>query len=190
MDPLVPPAFAFRLEDLPFERREPLALLGIDRGRSEPDLSGAFTGFGYTAVDEIVLGGATGEPTVVRDALVLALHSPYLDDPDADPIEFELEFSLPDPDDPTGPPVAVFVSLARFLEVRAAPLVGDAPAIVLTACNPRNLHVAPPRWLDPSRRLHYATGNVVSWLDIEADGRERLRLQAQRWHTVGGPAAR
>lgn len=178
-------AAALGLVDLPFERQEPLALLGIDRARREPDLSGDFAGCGHATLDEIVLADAEGRRTIVRDVLVVALHTPELDDPDADPDAFELEFQL-SAGDATAPPVAVFVPLSRFLDVRVAAIVGSARTVVLALCNPRGLRPAAPRWLDPSRRLLWATGDVVSWLDVEADGRERFRLQAERWYTLVG----
>lgn len=176
-----------RIEDLPFEEREPLALLGIVRGRTEPDLE--FAGFGFATLSEVALAGASGPGTVVRDALVLALHTPDEPDEGENGLDVELEISLGD--EPDAQVVSILVPLQRFLEERAGEVVGDARDVVLALCNPRDLRPVPPCWLVGTRRLHFATGDVIAWLDIEDDGRERVRLQAERWHTMSAePEAR
>jgi hypothetical protein len=164
-----------RLEDLRFEARDPLSLLGIVRGRAEPDLE--FAGYGYARVPELELVGADGPSTLVYDALVLALHTP--DEPDETSTELELEFEL----ELDGELVSALVPLHRFLELAAAPLVGDATDVVLALCNPQSLRPTPPSWLVGPRRLHFATGDVIAWLD-EHDGRETIRLHAERWDVL------
>ncbi|MFO7561909.1 MAG: hypothetical protein R6X02_04655 [Enhygromyxa sp.] len=168
-----------RLEELPFEARDPLALLGIVRGRAEPDLE--FAGYGYATLPELELVAADGHRTPLREVLVLAVHTP--DEPDEAATELELEFEV----EFEGELISVLTPLRRFLEVRAAALVADATDVVLATCNPRDLRPAPPSWLTSGRRLHFASGDVIAWLDLEADGRETISLHAQRWHILPAP---
>jgi hypothetical protein len=172
---------ALTIEELPFRQREPLELFGIDRSRTEPDLTGDFAEYGWVTLPEVALASASAPPTVLRDTLVLALHSPELDNPAArtDELEVELEVRLPD-----GELVNVLAPLVRFLDARAASVIGDAHDVLLAFCNPLRLPPRPPAWLVGSRRLHFAEGNVVSWLDRLPDGRERIRLTADRWRTL------
>ena len=164
-----------RIEDLPFEEREPLSLLGIVRGRYEPDLD--FCGYGWATVTEVELASSHGESTVVHHALVLALHTP--DEPDEDACELEIELEV----EMNAETVSVLVPLHRFLEVKVTPLVTGVREVVLALCNPRALRPRVPAWLS-GRQLHYATGDVIAWLDVQPDGRETIRLQAERWQAL------
>jgi hypothetical protein len=164
-----------RIEDLPFEEREPLSLLGIVRGRHEPDLE--FGGYGWATVPDLELAASHGERSVVHHPLVLALHTP--DEPDETTTELEVELEV----ELDAEIVSVLVPLHRLLEVKVTPLVSGVRDVVLALCNPRALRPTAPPWL-PGRRLHYATGDVIAWLDVERDGRETIRLQAERWHAL------
>ncbi len=163
-----------RIEDLPFEEREPLALLGIVRGREAPDLD--YGGYGFARIDVLDLAGADDRTTEIRDALVLALHTPD-DPPSGKTLEIELEVEL------EGEEVSVIAPLQAFLERRAASIV-EKTEVVLALCNPRGVQPERPSWLTGGRRLHWAKGDVIAWLDVFDDGRERIRLQAESWHTM------
>lgn len=178
-----------RVEDLPFRRREPHDLFGIVPGRIEPDLSGNYTEHGWVRLDEIALADHTGSTTLLRDVLVVALHSPDLDNPLASDDEPEVELELRVGTGPNAELVAVIVPLLRFLDARATDVIGDARDVLLAWCNPRRLRPSAPAWLDATRRLHFACGDVVSWLDPLEDGRTRFRLAAESWHTIAGAAS-
>lgn len=165
-----------RIADLPFERRAPLELLGIRRGRPEPDLE--FAGFGWGRLPRLELAGRTVPSIQLVEPLVLALHTPDVHDPAATELELEFELEL------GSETVSLVVPLARFLEQRVPRLPGDARDIVLALCNPTGMPVRAPSWLE-DRRLHWASGDVIAWLDVD-DGDERIRLQAERWHTIRG----
>lgn len=175
-----------RVEDLPFRRREPHDLFGIVPGRIEPDLSGNYTEHGWVRLDEIALADHEGSTTVLRDVLVVALHSPDLDNPLASDEEPEVELELRLGAEPDAELVAVIVPLVRFLDARAADVIGDARDVLLAWCNPRRLRPSAPAWLDATRRLHFACGDVVSWLDPLEGGRARFRLAAESWHSIAG----
>lgn len=168
-----------RLEDLPFETRDPLTLLGIVPGRAEPDLE--FAGYGYATLPELELADADGGALELREALVLALHTPDEIDESATELELAFEVAI------DGELVMLLTPLRRFLEHRVAALVGEAVDIVLATCNPTDLRPTPPSWLTGARRLHFASGDVIAWLDAEDDGSERIRLQADRWHILTAP---
>jgi hypothetical protein len=167
-----------RLDQLPFEEREPLTLLGIVRGRAESDRE--FGGYGYATVPAIELTAAGGPTQVVRDALVIAVHTP--DELDEHATELELAFEV----ELDGELVIALVPLRRFLEERVAALLGDTKDVVLATCNPQDLRPQLPSWLG-GRRLHFATGDVIAWLDHHGDGRETISLQAERWHILSAP---
>jgi hypothetical protein len=132
--------------ELPFRERDVRELLNLTEDRDEPDYH--YAGYGWAQVDEVWL-----DDTRVRDALVLAVHSPDDSEPIADDVE--LEFDLPD-----GPPVTVLTSL--FLD-KWLPKLPKASAIVLALCNP---HRATLRANAPVP-LYYAHGDVESWRDGE-----------------------
>ncbi len=171
------------LAALPFPRRGALELLNLQAdpggGRREvPDHD--FAGFGYGRVRDLVLADDDGQERSLAAALVLALHSSD-DQPDQGE-EVELEFDLPDPDDERET-LSVLAPLSRFLEARLPALLDEVDDVVLALCNPRSVDVARPASLGP-RRLHYAHGDVVSWLDLDDDGPARIRLAARSWHVL------
>lgn len=173
------------LAEIPFEREEVLALLGLRPGpdgawRSEPDLD--YARFGWAQAEVLVLEGEDGTRQVVGPALVLALHSTDEPSPDAGVIELELELHDHD-DDPAedAEPLVIRAPLDRFLDAWLARLPANAPHVVLALCNPLRLDPARPSALGP-RQLHYAYGDVLSWLDHDRDP-PRIRLHAHQWHT-------
>lgn len=171
------------LAELPFERDEPLALLGLRPGpdgvwKREPDHD--YAAFGWSEVDALVLEADDGLRTTVGPALVLALHSTDEPSPDAGVIELELDVLL-DPE-----PITIRAPLDRFLDAWLPRLPAKAPHVVLALCNPLDLDLARPAALG-GRILHYAYGDVLSWLDHDDDPRDlelgRIRLHAHSWHT-------
>ncbi len=158
-----------KIAELPFRERPVLELLNLLGERSAPDHD--YAGYGWARVSRVWCAAA-GSGSYVADALVLALHTAD----DAEPIaeDVELEFELPG-----HPPVSVLLSafLARWL-----PLLPQASAIVLALCNPhRAVLPFPPAAKVP---VHYAFGDVTSWLD---DGGERIELVADSWSTLQVP---
>ncbi|GAB4569431.1 MAG: hypothetical protein Tsb0020_23550 [Haliangiales bacterium] len=149
-----------------------------------PDLS--YYGFGYAYVDSLWLTNE-GDPEPlppVRNALLLALHTPD----DAEPIDDDilLEFWIDDvtceeadeEDD-----YAVTVKLSRFLSLWLPKISRAESAIVLAVCNPFETRIVRPE-LPGVRPIWYPLGNVTSWCDAPADsigGPGVLRLSANNW---------
>jgi hypothetical protein len=156
------------IAELPFRERPVLELLHLDRDRAEPD--GDYAGYGWARASRLWLAEPGTPPHAVDDALLLALHCPD----DGEPLagDVELYFELPE-----GPPVTVLASLffARWLPR----LPQDASAIVLALCNPH--HTSLPAPADARAPLHYAHGEVESWISRD-DG--RIELRAPRWREV------
>jgi hypothetical protein len=166
------------LSEIAFEREEPLALLGLRPGldgvwRREPDFD--YARFGWAEAAAILLEAEDGSRRVVGPALVLALHSTDEPSPDAGVIELELDVQA-EPE-----PLAVRAPLDRFLDIWLPRLPATAPHVVLALCNPLRLDPARPAAL-AARQLHYAYGDVLSWLDHDDDP-PRIRLHAHTWHT-------
>jgi len=161
-----------RLADLPLSSRDPLDLLALQHERVAPDRD--YAGFGWAWVDELELAAPVRPSVWLPRALVLALHSA---DEQPDDGSIELEFELPDN--------IVRAPLSAVLDVALGKLP-RADDIVLALCNPRNATVRAPAGF-ASVRLHYAHGDVTSWLDRGADDREHIRLAARRWF-VAPPA--
>jgi len=171
------------LAEIPFEHEEPLALLGLRPGpdgawRREPDLD--YGRFGWAEAEAIVLEDHDGERRTVGPALVLALHS--TDEPSPDDAVIELEFELALDGEPE--PLVIRAPLDRFLDVWLSRLPASAPHVVLALCNPLRHDPARPAALGP-RHLHYAHGDVLSWLDHDHlhDWAPCIRLHAHTWHT-------
>lgn len=155
------------LAELPFERRDALALLHLDGDRDAPDPD--YVGFGHARVGALTLAGRGGA-VVVRDALVLALHC--ADPGEALDDDVELEFVL----DPAPDGRSVSARLSRFLAVWLPRLADGERAVVLALCNPRRADVPRPAALPPGVALYYGVGDVESWYD----GGVRLRAEAWR----------
>ena len=174
------------LAEIPFEREPVLALLGLLPGpdgewRREPDLD--YARFGWAEAEVIVLEGEDGTRRLVGPALVLALHSTDEPSPGAEVIELELD--LHDDRCEDAEPLVIRAPLGRFLDVWLARLPASAPHVVLALCNPLRLDPTRPSALG-ERELHYAYGDVLSWLDHHPfhDGDPpRIRLHAHQWHT-------
>jgi hypothetical protein len=154
---------------LPFGERPPLALLHLEEGRAAPDPD--YAGYGWCRVPRVELAGPAGV-AVVEDALLLAVHS--CDDGEALPDDIELEFEL-------GGAASVTVLLSTFLARWLPRLPAEPRAIVLVACNPHRARLSRPP-AAAGRPVHYAVGDVESWLD---EG--RLRLEAEAWRLAEDP---
>ncbi len=152
---------------IPFRRQAPLALLHLDGDRDAVDED--YTGFGHARLDALTLVGAGG-PVEVRDALVLALHC--ADPGEALSDDVELEFVL----DSAG--VSVSAPLSTFLAAWLPALRDGERAVVLALCNPHRAAVRRPAGLAPSTPLHYALGDVESWLH------GGVRLVADAWRVA------
>jgi hypothetical protein len=107
---------------------------------------------------------------VLARALVLALHSA---DEQVDPDDIELELDVDGE--------VVRAPLSKVLAVHL-PLLPAAPELVLALCNPAEVVVRRPPLV--SGRIHYARGDVTSWLDRDADGGEHIRLAARSWSST------
>jgi hypothetical protein len=156
------------IADLPFVRKPAMRLLGLeDECRTEVDRE--FAGFGWGVLPRLVLTSDRDPPRAVNDALVLALHTP--DEPGED---LELEFWL----EHDGEALAVLVPWDAFASAHVRPLLSAVHRdVVLALCNPLHRAIERPVWV-ADRRLHYADGDVTSWLDPDGT----IRLQATRWH--------
>jgi hypothetical protein len=172
------------LAELPFVETDPRSLLNLRPGpdgawRPEPDHD--YAGFGWAQLDAIVLEAGDGSRRVVGPALVLALHSTDEPSPAAGVIELELDLAFEGVLDP----LVVRAPLDRFLDVWLPRLPATTPHVVLALCNPLHLAPARPAALG-GRTLHYAHGDVLSWLDHDDAGDPaagRIRLHAPTWHT-------
>ena len=183
------------IADIPFRARDPFALLNLTPGahadaeHEGPDLD--YAGFGYARVGEIWLATHEDpEPRPVRDALLLALHTP--DDAEIHDNDLLLEFwpdddgDVEDDGDVADDGDVVQVMLSRFLEVWLARISSDERAIVLAVCNPRHTRLtrAPALRGGP---IHYPLGDTTSWCEEPADfmaGPGALQLLADAWLTA------
>lgn len=166
------------LVEVPFEHAQPRRLLGLERPRATPDHD--YDRYGWTVVRELVLQDDR-ERRELGWALVLALHS--ADEPSPGPSpdgDLELELDVPDPEG--GEPLTVLAPLQAFLAAHLHGLPDDPPDVVLALCNPDAVAIERPPGLDRRRQLHYAHGDVTSWLDVHDDGRAGIRLRATSWH--------
>ena len=147
-----------KILDLPFRERDVHELLNLDVERAAPDYH--YAGYGWARVDEVWL-----DDTPVRDALVLAIHSPDDSEPIADDVE--LEFDLPE-----GGSVTALTS--TFLD-KWLPQMPRASALVLVLCNPHRAVLQRPS--AAAGPLYYANGDVESWLDH--DHGDRILLTSE-----------
>lgn len=168
------------LAEVPFPRHDDLGLLGLlpdahGERREQPDHD--FAGYGYGVVQRLILESEDGTRRELASALVLALHC--TDEPEGDD-EIELELDIPDPDG--GEEITVLAPLGAFLRAHLPTLPEDPADVVLALCNPHALDVTRPEGLG-ERRLHFARGDVFSWLDLHdrSDGAD-VRLRAHSWH--------
>jgi hypothetical protein len=162
---------ALTIAELPFHERPVLELLNLVGERDAPDPG--YAGYGWARVPGVWLGDGADDREAGRfiaDALVLALHSADDAEPLADDIE--LEFDLPDGS-------SVLVLLSQFL-ARWLPKLPRASAIVLALCNPQ--HSTPRAPAGATAPIHYALGDVTSWLD--RDRGDRIELIAGSWGTL------
>jgi hypothetical protein len=160
-----------RLADLPIVEREPLELLALRHERLAVDRD--YAGFGWAWVDGLELSAPARPSVVLPRALVLALHSA---DEQVDDDDVELEFEV-------GAEI-VRAPLSRVLAVKL-PALPSFDELVLALCNPGRVAVRSPA--GTAGRIHYGLGDVTSWLDRDADGREHIRLAARSW-AIAEPA--
>lgn len=153
-----------KVADIPFAERELLELLALDHDREAPDLD--YAGFGWAIAPRVILEDSSRREIVAP--VVVALHSA---DEQATPGDVDLLFETDDE--------SVIVPLSRFLP-HALALVPAGREVVLALCNPANVRP------DTSGRvLHYADGDVLSWLDPVDRTDWIVRLSAPLWHTIG-----
>jgi hypothetical protein len=150
--------------DIPFVERELLELLALDRDRDAPDLD--YAGFGWAFAPHVVL--EDGVRREIADPIVVAMHSADEQTTDGD---IDLLFETDDE--------SVIVPLSRFLPHAFRLLPADRE-IVLALCNPAKVRPDPV-----DRVVHYADGDVLSWLDPIGRHDWIVRLSAPVWHTLG-----
>ncbi|HEX7836522.1 MAG TPA: hypothetical protein VF469_03615, partial [Kofleriaceae bacterium] len=143
-------------------------LLHLAGERDAPDPG--YAGHGWARVPRVWLGTGADGGRFVADALVLALHSPDDAEPRTDDIELELD--LPDGS-------SVLALLSRFLATWL-PKLPRASAVVLALCNPHRATLRAPA--GATAPIHYAHGDVTSWLD--RDRGDRIELLAESWGTA------
>jgi hypothetical protein len=165
------------IDELPFRERPPLEVLNLDHHRDAPDLEA--TVFGWAHVDQLWLVDRDGAAGAVERALVLAVHA--AEEPEELGDDVELEFFVEE----VAKDYSVTVLLSAFL-ARWLPRVtgGGERAIVLAMCNPHRARIPRPSSVAPGTPVHYAFGDVDSWLETGAAGRQRLRLVADAWQTA------
>lgn len=162
------------IAELPFRRRDVLELLNVDVHRDAPDAG--YTGFGHARIDEILLLGGDGRPpVVVREALLLAVHS--MEDPEKLEADLELEFVVPE----VAEDYSVTVRVSDFLRVWLPLVRSDERAIVLAVCNPNQTLLGRPSGAG-STPFYYPLGDVESWLD-----RQSVQLVAAGGWQKGAP---
>jgi hypothetical protein len=167
------------LAALPFPERDPWELLGLDPGRSEPDLDHDTSG--YCRLPAVTLEDAAGGRQPLSGVLVLGLHSRDDAEPLADDVE--LEFVLRD----GAETYSAMTRLSEFLRLRLAGLVRDASTIVLALCNPQSATVARPPGVG-DRPVYYADGDVTAWMQRRpgahgwTPAEVEIILAAERWH--------
>jgi hypothetical protein len=160
------------ISEIPFVERDALELLNLDEYRDEPDLE--YYQYGFARVDRLcLLERDAPEPLIVRDALLLALHS--ADEGEAFERDIELEFFV----DEVADDYSVTALLSDFLERRLPELVSDELAIVLVLCNPYNAIVPKPDIVGATP-MYFALGDVESWVDVDS-GRPFIQLVADSW---------
>ena len=158
-------------KDLPFDRKPALELLGLD-DPERTTVDEDFCSSGWGVVPEVVLAGSDGQRTTIEQPLVLALHTPD----DAEPGPLELEFWLEE----DGEELALRISWDAFARKRVQPLLRpEHTDVVLALCNPDGRPIRRPAWLG-DRRLHWAEGDVTSWLDVDGS----IRLSARCWRVA------
>jgi hypothetical protein len=161
------------ISELPFRCRPALELLNLEQHRDAPDLES--TQFGFCQVSALWLDGrADRAPVRVTDALVLAVHA--ADEPEALSDDVELEFFVEE----VAKDYSVTVLLSAFLDRWLPAALSGERAIVLAMCNPHAARIRQPKAAGRTP-VHYALGDVDSWLDTDSDGRRHIRLEAEAW---------
>jgi hypothetical protein len=172
------------IADLPFRRRDILDLLHLDAQRDAPDPD--YAGYGHGVAPAIGLVSRQGGARLVRDALVIAVHS--ADEPQTAADDILLEFEVPE----LGAGCAVTTLLSDFLRVwlpRLEEAAGAARALVLVVCNAHAARIARPATAH-DLPVHYPLGEVESWIHFDGD-QGSLHLVADTWCVIDpheGPA--
>lgn len=161
-----------RITDLPFFEKPPRELLGIEYGSFATILD--YYGYGYGHLDLVCLlqTNNLAQP-IIRNALVLALHS--ADDGESMTDDIELEFFV----DEIAEDYSVTVLLSRFLDVWLPLMARDEATIVLALCNPHQARIVRPGFAG-GVPVYYALGDVVALVEYY-EGREFFYLHAAQW---------
>lgn len=169
--------------DLQFCERPVRELLHLDVDRDHP--SRDYTGVGWAIAPSLWLESSMvdGKPaSIIRNAIVLALHSAD----DAEPLakDIELEFVGTAHERGTSPAGreanddAVCV-LASIFMAHWLPRLPRTSAFVLALCNPHRAYLRAPAGI--AVPLHYGLGDVASWRELTNDGSDRVILTADTW---------
>lgn len=162
------------IAELPFFERDALSLLNFREG-DDGEIDDDYYAFGFSRVEAISLeeDSATEPLPMVRDALLVCLHS--ADEPEYLTDDIELEFFVEEVADDYSVTVLLSDFLARWL-----PRIGGAErAIVLVLCNPHNAVLQAPQGAHGTP-VYYPMGDVESWFDQEGF-RPFIRLYADKW---------
>lgn len=157
-----------RIADIPFVERDAAQLLALDVDRVSPDAD--YAGFGWAAVDRVLLTAPDRPQVVVEQPVIVALHSA---DEQPEGGDVDLLFEVGDQ--------SLVVGLSLFLP-HAMTLLPAGRPVVLALCNPGRVAIG-----SDAPVLHYAWGDVTSWLDDDDDA-PQLRLSARRWFVSTPPA--
>lgn len=147
------PTIIGSLDEVPFLRKAPDELLGIEWGRAVTHTE--YEGFGWGHVPGLVLEDDGGVTRTVEDALVIALHVADEDGtaPEDDP---DIELRVGDE--------VLVARLSSFLKVWA-PRLPACRAWVLALCNPRRRAIARAPEIPSGTVLWYGLGDVDSWAE-------------------------
>jgi hypothetical protein len=151
------------IAELPFHERPARELLALDRDGADPE----FEGYGWARIDRLWLAGEHGPPRRLDDVLVIAVHA--ADDAPGMADDVALDFAVDG--------VVKRAPATAFLRAWL-PKLPPAAAIVLAMCNRHRATLACPP--GTTATLHYASGDVVAWLDPG----DRIRLAAEAWRTL------
>lgn len=167
------------IAEIPFHERDALELLGLAELRDERDgIDKEYDEYGYSRVELLSLHGsdraeARREPLIIRNALILAMHS--ADEGEVIDDDIELEFFAEEVEED----YSVTVLLSEFLPKWLPQISADERAIVLVLCNPHRATIARPAALS-NTPLYYALGDVEATADY-TDGRTLIDLFAGEW---------
>lgn len=174
------------IKDIPFPKMDILDLLNLnqmgEKIKKEPDRE--YVKYGYSTAPVIHLVPTCDyRARVIKNGLVIMLHSVEETDPDAKDIELEFaltDLKLADQD--------FYVDLSVFLEKRFAEIQETYEAIILAVCNFNEIELPPIPVLE-GIPTYYGIGEVVSYIEVETDDDDfithlyydSIRLEAKYW---------